>query len=233
MIEGTTLRWAWVCIAVLAAGCSSPSGPKDQAAAEASSPKPDAADLQTVAPVEPPRAPDEAATEVPISPAAPLEATPAPAVPPPAPATAAAPAPQSAPAPAPVPSAPPAAATAPPPAPALAPTAAVTDPGGPVAVAATKPGLSRVGSEQCETCHEEQFASWAQGAHAARKPPLGCEDCHGPGNAYKPMAVMKDPARARAAGLVMPDRSFCSTCHARGVTAEFMKQAHAAPAPAG
>lgn len=229
MIEGTTLRWAWVCIAVLAVGCSSPSGPKDQAAVEASSPKPDAADIQAAAPVEPPRAPNEAATEVPISPAAPVEATPAPAVPPPPePATAAAPAPQSAPAPAPAP-------IAPPPAPAAAPasTAAVIDPGGPVAVAATKSGLSRVGSDQCETCHEEQFASWAQGAHAARKPPLGCEDCHGPGSAYRPMAVMKDPARARAAGLVIPDQSFCSTCHARGVTADFMKQVHAGNDPAG
>lgn len=76
-------------------------------------------------------------------------------------------------------------------------------------------------------CHEVQFDSWAKSAHAARKPPLDCEACHGPGSGYSPMAVMKDPAKARAAGLVMPDKSFCSQCHKKGVTDGFLKQAHA------
>jgi cytochrome c5 len=106
-------------------------------------------------------------------------------------------------------------------------TPAVVDKGGTVAVAATKPGLSRVGSDTCEMCHEVQFASWSKTAHAARNPPLDCESCHGPGSEYKAMAVMKDPAKARAAGLVIPDKAFCSNCHTKGVTDAFLKKAHA------
>jgi DnaJ-class molecular chaperone len=94
-------------------------------------------------------------------------------------------------------------------------------------VAATKAGLSRVGSDTCETCHDVQFASWATSAHARRTPPLDCEDCHGPGSEYKTMSVMKDPAKARAAGLVIPDRSFCSQCHVKGATDDLLKRAHA------
>jgi hypothetical protein len=119
------------------------------------------------------------------------------------------------------------AAAAPVPAPAAAAAAAVVDIGGPVAVAPTKPGLSLVGSDTCETCHDVQYASWAKTAHAARKPPLDCEGCHGPGSAYKSMAVMKDPAKARAAGLVIPDVSFCAQCHTKGATADLLKRAHA------
>lgn len=106
-------------------------------------------------------------------------------------------------------------------------TPAAVDAGGPIAVTATKPGLSRVGSDKCDMCHEVQFASWAKTAHAARKPPLDCEGCHGPGSAYKTMAVMQDPAKARAAGLVIPDRSFCSQCHRTGWTDDLLKRAHA------
>ena len=103
----------------------------------------------------------------------------------------------------------------------------MVDVGGAVAVAATKPGLSRVGSDTCEMCHEVQFSSWAGTAHAARKPPLDCESCHGPGSAYKTLAVMKDPAKARAAGLVIPDRSFCAQCHGKGATDDLLQRAHA------
>jgi hypothetical protein len=103
----------------------------------------------------------------------------------------------------------------------------VVDKGGVVAVAATKPGLSRVGNDNCETCHDVQFASWSESAHAARKPPLDCESCHGPGSEYSKNAVMKDPVKARAAGLVIPERSFCSNCHTKGVTDDFLKKAHA------
>ena len=40
-------------------------------------------------------------------------------------------------------------------------------------------------------------------------------------------AVMKDPAMARAAGLVMPDKAFCAKCHKKGVDDAFMGKAHA------
>ena len=100
-------------------------------------------------------------------------------------------------------------------------------------MAATKSGLSRVGSDKCDMCHEVQYASWATSAHAARKPPLDCEGCHGPGSGYKTIAIMQDPAKARAAGLVMPERSFCSQCHLKGVTDDLLKRAHAHDDQAG
>lgn len=103
----------------------------------------------------------------------------------------------------------------------------MADPGGVVEVAATKAGLERIGSEECGDCHDVQFTSWSEGPHASRKPPLDCENCHGPGSEYKPKAVMKDPEKARAAGLVMPDKAFCAKCHKKGVNDEFMKKAHA------
>lgn len=96
-----------------------------------------------------------------------------------------------------------------------------------MAVAATKPGLERVGADACGDCHDVQFESWAGSAHAGRTPPLDCEDCHGPGSQYKAKAVMKDPAKARAAGLVIPDKAFCAKCHKKGVDDAFLAKAHA------
>ena len=89
----------------------------------------------------------------------------------------------------------------------------VVDPGGEVGVPAGKPGLTRVGAEKCRLCHKVQHASWATTAHARRTPPLDCEGCHGPGSEYKALAVMKDPVKAKAAGLVEPDAPFCGRCH--------------------
>jgi nitrate/TMAO reductase-like tetraheme cytochrome c subunit len=90
-----------------------------------------------------------------------------------------------------------------------------------------KPGLKRIGADACGECHDVQQESWAKGGHAARKPPLDCEDCHGPGNEYKANSVMKSPDKARAAGLVTPDKAFCTQCHKTGVNDAFLKQAHA------
>lgn len=42
---------------------------------------------------------------------------------------------------------------------------------------------------------------------------VSCEACHGPGGDYWKMNVMKDQAKAIAAGLVMPDEKTCVTCH--------------------
>ena len=105
------------------------------------------------------------------------------------------------------------------------------DIGGPVAVEAPKAGLSRIGSEKCKLCHKVQFASWAETAHAKRTPPLDCESCHGPGSEYKTMEGMKDPEKARAAGLVIPDRSFCQQCHGAAWSDDLLKQAHAHKVP--
>jgi hypothetical protein len=40
-----------------------------------------------------------------------------------------------------------------------------------------------------------------------------CEACHGAGEDYISMSVMKDQAAAVAAGLVVPDEKTCKTCH--------------------
>ncbi|MFH0988450.1 MAG: multiheme c-type cytochrome [bacterium] len=47
---------------------------------------------------------------------------------------------------------------------------------------------------------------------------VSCENCHGAGSAYKTMAIMKDKAKAIAAGLTdFKDKAaiekFCKTCH--------------------
>lgn len=109
---------------------------------------------------------------------------------------------------------------------------AVVDPGGPVAVAATKPGLTRVGVQKCGICHKRQRESWAASAHARRTPPLDCESCHGAGSGYVTLAVMKDAQRARAAGLVQPEAAFCQTCHRDGWQADMLPRVHAHKLPA-
>lgn len=91
----------------------------------------------------------------------------------------------------------------------------------------TKAGLTRVGSANCKMCHKIQFASWSASAHAKRTPPLDCESCHGAGSEYKSMAIMKDPAKAKAAGLVQPGALFCATCHKRNWNDALLKRAHA------
>lgn len=111
--------------------------------------------------------------------------------------------------------------------PAAAAVADLDDPGGAIAVAATRAGLTRVGSEECADCHDVQYTSWSESRHAARRPPLDCENCHGPGSEYKAKAVMKDAAKARAAGLVIPDAAFCGKCHKKGVDDAFLGKAHA------
>jgi putative hemolysin len=105
--------------------------------------------------------------------------------------------------------------------------ATTADPGGVVEVTATKAGLTRIGAVKCKLCHQVQFASWTKTAHASRVPPLDCESCHGAGSEYKALAIMKDPKKARAAGMVNPEAAFCAKCHTSGVTNDFLKKAHA------
>lgn len=246
---------AFVAIALVIAGCSQESsGPAQPEPAAAPAPAPEAASpvpapLPEEPAAEPAGGPEAEAIAATAEPAAAVTSAPAAepaarttlAVAPPV-QSASAPAKPAAPAPAaqPLAAAPAAVAPAAPPAPTPAPapkpvapepvpaaTADIVDPGGVIAVAATKPGLTRIGSEACGDCHDVQYTSWSEGGHAARKPPLDCEGCHGPGSEYKPKAIMKDPEKARAAGLVMPDKAFCGKCHKRGVTDDLMKKVHA------
>ncbi len=95
-----------------------------------------------------------------------------------------------------------------------------------------------IGVDKCKVCHKVQFESWAQLPHAkafetlkpedrgkaeclkchaaggqATLPGVQCESCHGPGSDYKSIPVMKDHAKALAAGLIVPDEARCRTCH--------------------
>lgn len=194
-----------------------PAPASPQAAPPAAAPAP-AAEAKTE-----PAVPAAKAAEAPAAkPAAPVpapQAGEAPAVKPAVPAPIASPAPLAAPAPVPVPAAAPAPTPAATPAPARAPA-----PAGPPPSLAHN-GHAAVGAAACRMCHRVQHDSWAASAHA--KKGLDCEACHGNGSDYKAMAVMKNPAAAKAAGLVTPTPDFCRKCHGAKADAAFLARAHA------
>jgi hypothetical protein len=70
-------------------------------------------------------------------------------------------------------------------------------------------------------CHRVQHQSWAASPHAAKG--LDCEGCHGNGGDYWPASVMRDGAKAEAAGLVVPSLASCKKCHATADSALFAK----------
>jgi hypothetical protein len=96
------------------------------------------------------------------------------------------------------------------------------------------------GAAKCKMCHKVQYASWETTTHAkstdAAKaatdlefsadclkchatnasedfPGVQCEACHGPGNDYKKMSIMKDREAAMANGLIIPTQETCDGCH--------------------
>jgi RecJ-like exonuclease len=88
---------------------------------------------------------------------------------------------------------------------------------------------TKIGADKCMPCHKIQHTSWQKTKHAAAK--VECEDCHGAGSAYKTLAIMKDKAKAKAAGLIMPTEKDCQACHAKKNVkvenyAEAMKKVH-------
>jgi hypothetical protein len=97
-----------------------------------------------------------------------------------------------------------------------------------------------VGAAKCKMCHKVQFASWEQTTHAKatddakasterefsadclkchatnaseEMPGVQCEACHGPGNDYKKMSIMKDRDASIANGLIIPTQETCDGCH--------------------
>lgn len=97
-----------------------------------------------------------------------------------------------------------------------------------------------IGAEKCKMCHKLQYESWLTTKHAkateAAKTAkdrkfeaacltchatnkdeamagVQCEACHGPGSEYKSLSIMKDQAKAVAAGLIMPTQETCNGCH--------------------
>jgi hypothetical protein len=72
-----------------------------------------------------------------------------------------------------------------------------------------------VGATKCKMCHKVEYDSWAKSKHATADPKVECETCHGNGGDYWKMSVMKDPAKAKAAGLIAkPEKASCvAKCH--------------------
>jgi hypothetical protein len=69
---------------------------------------------------------------------------------------------------------------------------------------------------KCLKCHTTGYGMGGYGEKGMENLDLaavGCEACHGPGSEYKAAAVMKDKAKAKAAGLIVPDANVCKTCH--------------------
>lgn len=88
-------------------------------------------------------------------------------------------------------------------------------------VAPAAPAHARVGPDRCKGCHRIQHQSWLASPHAEKK--VDCEACHGNGGDYWPAAVMRDRAKAIAAGLVLPDLASCRRCHEDADAARFAK----------
>ncbi len=108
-----------------------------------------------------------------------------------------------------------------------------------------------VGVDKCKICHKKDntHPTWLETKHAkawesldsaAQKNPdcvgchstgttaagelltgVQCESCHGAGNDYKSMAIMKDLAKAMENGLLIPDSTTCMKCHNDKVPEEF------------
>jgi hypothetical protein len=87
-----------------------------------------------------------------------------------------------------------------------------------------------VGSEKCKMCHKVQFESWSASKHATAKEKTECETCHGNGADYMKMTVMKDPAKAKEAGLIAkPAIASCTAkCHKPAdIKPEMLAKVHA------
>ena len=83
-------------------------------------------------------------------------------------------------------------------------------------IAAEKKIADASKAPECLKCH---LTGYGQAADCFENPitdeGVGCEACHGPGSAYKTMAIMKDGAKAKENGLMInKDKKFCAErCH--------------------
>ncbi len=70
-------------------------------------------------------------------------------------------------------------------------------------------------SEKCLVCHVTGYgvADSLLGAKYSAEEGVTCEACHGPGEKYKPMKIMKDKELALKNGLIEPTEEVCVTCH--------------------
>jgi nitrate/TMAO reductase-like tetraheme cytochrome c subunit len=70
-------------------------------------------------------------------------------------------------------------------------------------------------SDKCLKCHITGFGATAaeKGTKYDIAEGVGCEACHGPGEKYKDMKIMKDPKLAAENGMIMPGEKECKGCH--------------------
>ncbi len=70
-------------------------------------------------------------------------------------------------------------------------------------------------SDKCLKCHIAGFGATAaeKGAKYDMTEGVGCEACHGPGEKYKDMKIMKDPKLAAENGLITAGEKECKACH--------------------
>lgn len=70
-------------------------------------------------------------------------------------------------------------------------------------------------SPECLKCHATGYDLPKERMKSRFKIEDGvqCETCHGPGEKYKPKAVMQDREKAISLGLVIGDEKLCRTCH--------------------
>jgi hypothetical protein len=70
-------------------------------------------------------------------------------------------------------------------------------------------------SDKCLPCHITGYgvADSLKGAKYLIDEGVTCEACHGPGEKYKTMNIMKDKALAMKNGLIEPTKELCITCH--------------------
>ena len=67
---------------------------------------------------------------------------------------------------------------------------------------------------KCLKCHTAAYGKKdQQGKKYSDEEGVTCEACHGPGEKYKSMPVMKDHEKSIAAGLLVPNEKTCLTCH--------------------
>jgi len=68
--------------------------------------------------------------------------------------------------------------------------------------------LSDKEKETCISCHATGVTAKGEFLEGVQ-----CEACHGPGDDYKGIKVMKDRELAMANGLLIPDENTCIACH--------------------
>lgn len=70
-------------------------------------------------------------------------------------------------------------------------------------------------SEKCLKCHVAGYSAAKEmlAPTYALEEGVSCEACHGPGEKYKGLTIMKDKKLAMENGLVIPDEKTCKGCH--------------------